>query len=225
MMGKLRKQLGLALSMGEGSDLIGVLYHRVVLYPSACRFLIKELEGCDSVLDFGCGENSMLRFISPPSWTIGVDAWRTCVQTSKRRGIHDDYIMTDINKIELADKSVDAIILMEVLEHLTKDEAIALLDKLKRVARKKIILTTPNGYLPQENPENPFQLHKSGWKIDEMRQMGFTAFKGVGGLRAFGWKFDRQLMFLLVQSLPQKIAYHFPRKANGFICKMDLVGK
>lgn len=224
MMGKLRKQLRTILSMGEGSDLLGILYHRVILFPSAPRFLIKELRDCDSVLDLGCGENSMLRFIPAPNWTVGVDAWGTCVRTSRGRNIHHDYIMADITKLQLAEKSVDAIMLMEVLEHLTKEEGLSLLDKMKRIARKRIILTTPNGYLPQDNPDNPFQKHKSGWEIDELQKMGFTDFRGVGGLRVFGWDFDRLSVALLVQSLPQKIAYRLPRKANGFICKLELDG-
>jgi SAM-dependent methyltransferase len=190
----------------------------VVFFPSAAWYLSNELDGCDSVLDLGCGDNSVLRYIPHTFWSVGIDAWKDSIIEAQRKHIHDEYVLADIAHLELKEDSVDAVILLEFLEHMTKEEGTALIEILSKVARKKIVLTTPSGFIPQDDEQNPFQLHKSGWEIDELRKLGFTKFRGVGGLKALGRKFDRQISFMFVQSIPQKIAYLRPIDANGIVC-------
>jgi len=76
---------------------------------------------------------------------------------SKKKQIHNEYILADLRKLEFKPKSFDAILCLEVIEHLTKEEGHDLIKKMEKWARKKIIITTPNGY-----DCNPFQTHKSG---------------------------------------------------------------
>ncbi len=206
------------VSTTSGPRILGSVFHELIFFPSAAWFLRMELRDCDSVLDLGCGGNSVLRYIPHRYWSVGVEAWKNSLEESKSKHIHDEYILADITRMELIEKSVDAVILLEVLEHLTKEEGKLLLEKMTRVARKKIILTTPNGFVPQEDEANPHQLHKSGWEISELKDLGFDAFKGHGGLKSVGRWSDSQFAFMIVQSIPQKIAYFSPTRSNGILC-------
>jgi hypothetical protein len=69
-------------------------------------------------------------------------------------------------------KSVDTIFLIDVIEHIEKDEATELLVKSLNIASKQIAIFTPWGFMPQEHPDGidywglkggDWQRHKSGW--------------------------------------------------------------
>lgn len=45
--------------------------------------------------------------------------------------------------------------------------------------------------------------------------LGYAHFRGVGGLKLFGRDYNSQILFMLIQSLPQKSAYFIPKFANG----------
>ncbi len=51
---------------------------------------------------------------------------------------------------------------------------------MKKWARKKIIITTPNRYLWQDGYINSMQEHKSGWTVEELQNLGFKVF-GMNG--------------------------------------------
>jgi len=217
-----RGRIRTILSTTTGPHIFGSIYHKIIFFPSAAWYLRKELKDCDSVLDLGCGGNSVLRYATHRFWSIGAELWKESLVESKGKRIHDEYIMADLTKLELKDKSVDAVILLEVLEHLTKEEGPELLAKMSKVARKKIVITTPNGFIPQGGDTNRYQLHKSGWEMPELEELGFARFRGSGGLKSFGRKFESQFLFMVVQSMPQKVAYLAPRKANGLICTKSI---
>ncbi|MBC7457940.1 MAG: class I SAM-dependent methyltransferase [Bdellovibrionaceae bacterium] len=73
----------------------------------------------------------------------------------------------------LPDKSIDTVMLVDVIEHLTKEEGERLLKDTYRIARKQIVLFTPLGFLLQYLHEGgkdawgldgaDWQEHKSGW--------------------------------------------------------------
>lgn len=215
------------VSTTTGPYLFGAVYHRFVFFPSASWYLTKELKDCGSVMDLGCGPNSILRYLKSRPWSVGVEAWGEAIGESSRKRIHDAYVKADITNLPFASKSIDAAVLIEVIEHLTKTEGEILVSELSRVVRKKIIITTPNGFLPQDADSNPYQVHKSGWEIGDLVELGFSGFRGLGGFKILGRTYKKQVDFALVQSLPQKLAYHRPEKANGLICtkRIEGVGK
>jgi hypothetical protein len=58
-----------------------------------------------------------------------------------------------------------------------------LIKKAKSWARKRIIISTPNGYTYKDDLYgNPFQEHKSGYRVRELEKLGFKVF-GI-----YGWK-------------------------------------
>lgn len=211
------------ISISRASPLLGKIYHNILFCPSTSYYLKKELQNCDVILDLGCGNNSVLRYIPKKKYSIGIEVFLKSIKESRSKQIHDEYIQNDIRAICIKPKSVDAIIILEVIEHIERSEFIQLIAKLRTIARKKIIVSTPNGFVDQEEyDDNPYQKHRSGWKIEELQDYGFSDFHGVGGLKRFGRGNNSQLLFLVIQCLPQKISYFFPRYANGIIAVMDL---
>jgi SAM-dependent methyltransferase len=180
-------------------------------------FLKKELEPLFSVLDIGCGDNSPLRYCKVAR-SVGVDIFEPAVQESRKRGIHDNYIIADAAKLEFKDRSFDVVVLFEVLEHLNKEEGRMLLEKAEKWAVKKVIISCPNGYSSQpERYGNPYQAHRCGWDIEEITTHGYLPY-GMVGLR---WKPGRFLFFplafwvfwVVISVALQKLTYRHPKLA------------
>jgi len=187
------------------------------VFPSWINYLKRELSDCHLVLDLGCGYNSPIQYCNVP-FSVGVELFEPYLEESKKKGIHNEYIKADIRKVEFKPKSFDAILCLEVLEHLTKEEGYELIKKMETWARKKIIITTPNGYIYQdEYDNNPFQEHKSGWTVEELKNLGFKIY-GINGwkkLRGYrgGVKYKPTFLWTIISDLTQKITYHFPNLA------------
>jgi hypothetical protein len=69
-------------------------------------------------------------------------------------------------------KSVDTVFLVDVVEHVEKEEAVALLRETAKIARRQVAVFTPLGFYPQEFTGGPdawgldggtWQEHRSGW--------------------------------------------------------------
>ena len=143
-----------------------------------------ELAGCESVLDLGCGRSSILQDIPPLERSVGVEAHRPALEESRRRGVHTEYIAGDARHVEFSPGSFDAVIMMDLLEHLDPSDGTALLSKVERIALKRVVVFTPNGFVRQdEYDSNPLQVHRSGWTVESFGRRGYMVY-GIGGLRA-----------------------------------------
>jgi len=181
------------------------------------HYLKKELSNCDSVLDLGCGSNSSIQHCNIP-FSVGVDIFEPYLEESKKKKIHNQYIKEDIRKVDFKPNSFDAVIALDVIEHLTKKEGQELIKNMEKWARKKIIIFTTNGYVKQdEYNQNPLQKHKCGWTMDELKNLGFNI-RGVNGLkklRGYGSsiKYKPKFFWTRVSDLTQKITYYYPKAA------------
>jgi len=201
--------------MKKNNRIILSLYKRI--FPSWINLLKKELSGCESALDLGCGYSSPIQYCEVTS-SIGVDLFSPYLERSEQKIIHSQYIKADIRKIEFKPKSFDAVICLDVLEHLTKKEGYELIQKMERLARRKIIIMTPNGYIYQDGyDDNPLQSHKCGWKVGELRNMGFKVY-GINGwkkLRGYkgGIKHKPFILWNMFSDITQKATYYRPKLA------------
>jgi len=189
----------------------------IKLFPSWIDYLKKELSDCNTILDLGCGYNSSIQYCNVP-FSVGVELFEPYLQESKKKGIHDEYIKADLAKIEFKPKSFDAILCSEVFEHLTKEEGYELVKRMEKWVRKKIIITTPNGYLWQDGYDNnPLQEHKSGWGVEELERLGFKVFGMNGWKKLRGYKgsvkYKPTLLWNVISNLTQKITYRYPKFA------------
>lgn len=206
---------------------IKTLYHNKLisrLFHTSVYCLKRELKECHSVLDLGCGPGSPIKYCDVP-YSVGVDAFEPYIKASRNKKIHTRYILSSITTLDF-----DAVILIGVLEHLNKEEGKMLLEKVESWARKKVIITTPNGFLPQgQINQNPYQVHRSGWTVDEMKKFGYKAYGMAGwhflrkektsqymegdGIIFDTIRFRPQAFWLIISELTQAIVYYFPKLA------------
>jgi ubiquinone/menaquinone biosynthesis C-methylase UbiE len=162
----------------------------------------------DSIVDVGCGRGiigALVRIYRNPKRIVGIDAFRPYLDFCRRHDFYDELYDYDLRQIPLPfiDKEFDVATCIEVIEHLPKISGIYLLNELERIA-KKIIITTPNGPLPQKALDgNPFQKHLSCWYVKDFIKRGYTV-KGVGD-----FMFSRRSIPHL-SSLLSRFSYRMP---------------
>ncbi len=196
--------------------------------------LQEELKDCKTVLDLGCGPSSPLQHCPWIKYSVGVEAFKPYLEESKRVGIHTEYLNKEIGDLSFEADSFDAVIMIDVLEHLPKKTAFEIIGKAQKWARKKIIINTPNGFVQQpEVDKNPYQKHRSGWTHQEMKKLGFRC-HGLAGLKVLrsgkdensgmdddltiSMRFKPKFLWFTIATLSQVFTYHFPRFAFELFC-------
>jgi len=122
----------------------------------------------DSVLDLGCGDKSRTKLLTRNNKVVSVDAWEKTKPD----------ILLDVEKSNLpfAENSFDVVLLIDFVEHLDKEIGKKVIDQAIKIAKKKVILLTPNFWTDNmENVNNPdlwcyhneFDKHKSEWKAED----------------------------------------------------------
>lgn len=206
-----------------------IVFAASYFYPGYFFLLRKSFSGCNFVLEIGCGESTPLKYFSHKFYAVGLDIHRASIKKAKKAKIHNDYICSDFLEADIKPKSFDCVVALDLIEHLGKKEGLKLIKKARAIARKKVIIFTPNGFLEQEEFEqNPGQAHKSGWKVEEMEQLGFKVwgvrgFKGLRGRRAH-IRYRPKLFWRLISSLTQLFVYFQPKYAFQIFC-VDLINK
>lgn len=190
-----------------------------------------EVTGGGNVLELGCGTRSYFRDISPKMRIEGVDLFEPSARAAEKSGEYDKvHIMSvlDIGE-KFPEKSFDYVAGFDVIEHVEKDDGFALMRMAEKIARKKVIFYTPNGFFPQgAEGGNEYQRHRSGWTVEEMqlrgyRVTGYHGFKifspkefGVERRPALLWKGLRVLSHILWTR------WH-PKHAFQILCIKDIV--
>jgi len=190
--------------------------------------LEEELNEADSVLDLGCGSKSPLRYLNKKIFSIGVGLAPESIKRSKELKIHDRYYLMDVLDIDkvFSPKSFDAVLALDLIEHLPKQKGRLLIDKMEKVARKKVIIFTPNGFVEQQVKGLPLQRHKSGWAYTEMRELGYKCL-GTHGIKFIkrnqGNITQRPKIFWEpVADVSQKFVCHIPPLAFQLFCVKNL---
>jgi len=198
----------------RGSDFFSMLFHTV----NYC--LKNELRDCETVLDIGCGPCSPIKLCKTINYSVGVEPFKPYLNQSRRKKIHSKYVNKKIELIDFKEKSFDAVLLIEVLEHMKKKDGVKLLKKAELWAKKKIIITTPNGYFPMgEIDNNLYHKHLSGWSVSDLKTIGFDV-RGITGAK-FMYKKENsvdnlgneEFTFVNMKYKPQHISFLF----NAFL--------
>jgi hypothetical protein len=148
---------------------------------SYLKAIKKKIKKVNIVLDIGCGIRPQDLII--PSVHICCEPFLDYIKSLKSQNNNVKkpfYIFLNATwdqciKI-LPEKSVDSIFLLDVIEHLNKDEGKELLKYSEKIAREQLIIFTPLGYIPQHHINGKdawgfegtsWQEHKSGWLPDD----------------------------------------------------------
>jgi hypothetical protein len=180
--------------------------------------------GASSILDVGCGREGWLAsWIGTGSRLVGVDL------VGEAPAGYDEFIRLDIRKLDerFGEDEFDCTVALDVVEHLAKDAGWKLLADLERIARRRVVIFTPNGFLPQDPYDgNPHQAHLSGWTVDEMRGLGYKVL-GINGWRPLRteraeFRFRPTPLVARISLLTQPLVTQRPRHAFQLLCVKDL---
>jgi SAM-dependent methyltransferase len=184
------------------------------------------LGDCESVLDVGCGANSPIdRLPKRVPYSVGVDLYEPWIEESRAKGIHDRYLVADIRHLDsyFAPKSMDCVLAADVLEHLDKADGFRLISLMDRIARKSVVIFTPNGYLEQHpTGGNPLQIHRSGWAASEMQALGYEV-TGINGWRPLRGEYARakwrpRTLWSRISLVSQLLTNSRPTHAFALLC-------
>lgn len=194
------------------------------------RMLEKECSGYESLLDVGCGTDSPIKFFSRRlKHTVGVDGYPASIERSKDKGIHDEYVLMNVLDLpnKFSPKSFDCVIASDLVEHLQKEDGFKLIEMMEKIARKKLIIFTPNGFLEQrEYDGNKFQVHLSGWGVDEMKELGYRVI-GINGWKHLRGEFAEikwspKIFWGRVSLLTQPFSENNPKRAFAIMCVKEM---
>lgn len=184
-----------------------------------------------TILDLGCGDGSLMELLSRgEKWQItGVDIYQKYLQRARKRKIYKKLIRGNVLRIVTQNKlhiKFDAVFFSHVLEHLNKKEGKQVIDKIESLAKKRIVIALPRGFMEQPHEfldENPHQVHKSGWDIEEFTSRGYRVV-GVGFWPI--WSYNglgrnanlfRKIIANAISYLMSPIVYFIPTLGSGII--------
>jgi hypothetical protein len=135
---------------------------------------------------------------------------------ARARGTHDEYHLADVKKVaeEFPNRRFDACVALDVIEHLEKEDGWRMLESMQKLAARRVVIFTPNGFIPQKSKDGDLQEHLSGWTADEMRARGYQVF----GM--YGPKWMRGEYHMVKYQAPAPLGFNFtfvplPAHANS----------
>jgi mannosyltransferase OCH1-like enzyme len=156
----------------------------------------------EKMLDIGCGVGTYAKLFPDAEWT-GVEVWEPYVEKYSLHDLYNTLIIGDAREWEPFDQ-YDVAFAGDVLEHMTYEEAKALIKKLQACS-ETVIASIPIGHWPQGEYEgNPYERHvKDDWTDEEARSL-FTD-PVLGGvynrIGVYAWSKSGQLF----KSIPRTI--------------------
>lgn len=123
----------------------------------------------DSLLDVGCGPGLLLRALAPGGARLaGIDASPTAIELARRVPLggsrladRAELTLASCWSLPFADASFDAVVCLDVLEHLLVFDIEAAIDEMVRVCRQHLILSI--------NSDNPYFYHPTILSPDTWR--------------------------------------------------------
>jgi hypothetical protein len=141
----------------------GKLWSRTLLADVHARRPLRR------ILDIGAGMGTYTSYRVPGQTWIGVEVWTPYIAQFGLIQKYDQLLNNDARTLDWSALApLDLVICGDVLEHMTKDEAIALLNQALSCARLALV-SIPIVHSPQEAMHgNPFEEHvKPDWSHDE----------------------------------------------------------
>jgi len=209
---------------------LGLLYERYInsaFQRQHIELLEQEVVGsCKTLLDIGCGNGNHMIGISPHlAYSVGVDMFEDSIKEARENKIYTDTVLTDVKHIakNYPDNSFECVVAFDLIEHLDKADGFSLLGDMERIASKKVIVFTPNGFLAQGALYgNEAQIHKSGWTVSEMQSRGYKILGVHGPKPLLGevsnprWRPRR--LWLSVAVMTQPLFLKFPKASFQIFC-------
>lgn len=114
-------------------------------YSAVAELLVPRLSGAGTLLEVGCGAGYSTQKLVPllPIGCdfLACDVGQTLARSARLRNAGVSVSRQSVYSLAFPDKSVDVVVMLEVLEHL--DQPAQALAELQRIARKHVIISTP----------------------------------------------------------------------------------
>jgi methionine biosynthesis protein MetW len=184
---------------------------------------VLDLINDDSILDIGCGDGLLLKEISrknPAAKLTGLDISPRAIEIARSRGL--ECRLFDITqRLPFDDNSFDAVLLLDILEHLFEPEEV--LKEACRVTRKHIYISVPNfislparlqmlfGHVPENN--SPRKGHVYWMTYGVLKQLINRADLKIEKIKMNTF-WTNPLFNLLVRIFPNWLALSFVTKVK-----------
>lgn len=139
-------------------------------------WFVKNQDQIQTVVDIGPGSGTYINLIKEEAnccinarW-IGIEIWAPYIEQFRLRERYTEVINADVRTVDWTQLTPDVVIAGDVLEHMTKLDAVALVDRILAVA-KTLIVSIPIRHMPQDEHayENPHEAHiKDDWSHEEV---------------------------------------------------------
>jgi len=131
----------------------------------------------NTVTDVGPGEGTYAKLFRPVHegvWWTGIEVHRPYIKkyrlnSTKTRRMYDELHVEDVRESESHLFHRDLVIFGDVLEHVERDDAVALLQRAEAAGAWNILVSVPIVDSPQgEVDGNPHEAHLHQWDPDDM---------------------------------------------------------
>jgi ubiquinone/menaquinone biosynthesis C-methylase UbiE len=205
--------------------------------PFSYHWILKKAIGADTktLLDMGCGEGDLMQDVSVGSgWSIwGVELFDESIRRAKKTGVYEKIVKGDVVRLPqiLHNKTFDVVFCSQVIEHLTKKDGLKAMKEWENLAKKRIVISTPVGFIKyhrfeDRDEDNPLQTHLSGWSVDEFKKKGYTVYgqgaRFIYGEQGLARKYPQLLLiWRILGYICSPIVYWYPQAATYMISWKD----
>jgi FkbM family methyltransferase len=161
--------------------------------PVALDPVILPLIQGPKILDVGCGFGKWGYLCTSNYWQtfrstqgsrpeiVGCDGYQPNVQMCRNNGCYKEVLQLVVPPLPFDDCSFDSVLLIEIVEHLEEERAQLLIREAKRVARHRVIISTPNypclrGGTNSITGWNALDAHLSYISRAKLKELGFRLF-------------------------------------------------
>lgn len=141
------------------------------------RRIQEHVDPHDTILDLMCGRCAPTRDIVARA-KVGVDLHDEALREA---ALHCVALKMDAARVGefFPPGSVDVVLWLDGVEHLERNTAVATLDAVERIARRKVVIHVPDIYFDNKDSclyrdEGELQVHRCHFKLDFWTQRGYV---------------------------------------------------
>ena len=142
------------------------------------RVVALAVDGPLEVVDVGPGVGTYAKLLRGPavSRIVGIEVYEPYVQTYRLREYYDDVVVGDVREVPIP--ACDVVVLGDVVEHMSEDDALAVWEAAAVAARRAVYLSIPIVHYPQGEIEgNAHEVHVvDDWDHERV----LASFAGIG---------------------------------------------
>jgi SAM-dependent methyltransferase len=138
----------------------------------------KDLPDVKRILDIGVGKGTYYKLFcknvdvfNTAEW-VGIEAWEPYIEEFRLNKKYNTVINSDVRTVDFDNiGKFDIVFMGDVLEHITKEEAVELVHKLSSKT-KYAVISIPIVHYPQDEVNNnPYEVHvKDDWSHTEVME-------------------------------------------------------